>query len=234
MKLLIMRRAGLALLAAAMLAGANSGVSAQQSKKSSGLLPGSNSKEPVNIEAQKLDYFDRDQKLVYTGNVVAVQGASTLKCSVLVIYLEKRETTPAAGEAQGAKPAQQPAAAADSGATGSGRVKRMEAAGPVTITSKDQVGTGDRGVYDKGENKVYLYDNVTLSEGTNVTKGDKLIYDMNTTQAVVYSSQATGGRVRSVFTPSNDDKAGKKDKPEKAADKPKSKPAAEPKANAGN
>lgn len=225
MKLPILRRAGLALLAAGLLAGAVVEAAAQQTKKSGGLLPGSNSKEPVNIEAQKLDYFDREQKLVYTGNVVAVQGASTLRCSVLVIYMEKRAQDEA-GKKQDARPAGDAGKTAaepgaDSGATGTGRVRRMEATGPVTITSKDQVGTGDRGVYDKSENKVYLYDNVTLSEGTNVTKGDKLIYDLTTTQAVVYSGQSTGGRVRSVFTPSNDEKA-------------KPKPPAKPQAAGGN
>lgn len=190
------------------IAASAAGATAQPAKKGSGsLLPGSNSKEPVNIEAQKLDYYDREQKLVYTGNVVAVQGASTLKCSVLVIFLDK----PPAGEAG---QAQAPAPAG--GASGSGRVKRMEATGPVTITSKDQVGTGDRGVYEKSESKVYLYGNVTLSEGTNVTKGDRLVYDLNTTQAVVYSGQSTGGRVRSVFTPSGDDKSDRK-KPKPAA-----------------
>ena len=45
----------------------------------------------------------------------------------------------------------------------SSRVKRMEATGPVTVISKDQVGTGNSGVYDKAENKVYLIGNVTLS-----------------------------------------------------------------------
>ena len=203
-----LRRATIALAILASVSGA----AAQAAKKGSGsLLPGSNSKEPVNIEAQKLDYYDREQKLVYTGNVVAIQGASTLKCSVLVIYLDK----PPAGEAgQGQAQAQTPAPSG--GASGSGRVKRMEASGPVTITSKDQVGTGDRGVYEKSESKVYLYGNVTLSEGTNVTRGDRLVYDLNTTQAVVYSGQSTGVRVRSVFTPSNDDK-GEKKKPKPAA-----------------
>jgi lipopolysaccharide export system protein LptA len=170
-------------LVALMIAASAAGAMAQAARKGAGsLLPGSNSKEPVNIEAQKLDYYDRDQKLVYTGNVVAVQGASTLKCTVLVSYLDKPPTG------------------------GSGRVRRMEATGPVTITSRDQVGTGDRGVYEKSESKVYLYGNVTLSEGTNVTRGDRLVYDLNTTQAVVHSGQATGGRVRSVFTPSGDEK----------------------------
>jgi len=184
-------------LVALMIAASAAGAMAQAARKGAGsLLPGSNSREPVNIEAQKLDYYDRDQKLVYTGNVVAVQGASTLKCTVLVIYLDK----PPAGEAGQAR------AQTQASTGGSGRVRRMEATGPVTITSKDQVGTGDRGVYEKSESKVYLYGNVTLSEGTNVTRGDRLVYDLNTTQAVVHSGQATGGRVRSVFTPSGDEK----------------------------
>ncbi len=40
------------------------------------------------------------------------------------------------------------------------------------LISKDQVGTGDNGSYDKAENKVTLTGNVTFSQGTNVTKGD--------------------------------------------------------------
>ena len=47
-------------------------------------LPGGSSKEPVSIDAAKLDYFDKDQKLVYSGAVVATQGQSRLQASVLV------------------------------------------------------------------------------------------------------------------------------------------------------
>ena len=43
------------------------------------VLPGGNSRAPISINAEKLDYFDKEQKLVYTGSVVATQGESTLK-----------------------------------------------------------------------------------------------------------------------------------------------------------
>lgn len=163
--------------------------------KSNGVLPGANSKAPISIDAAKLDYFDKEQKMVYSGNVVAVQGDSKLKCSVLVIYLEGK----------GSEGAAKAADASDSApGASSSRVKRMEATGPVTVISKDQVGTGNSGVYDKAENKVYLIGNVTLSQGTNVTKGDKLIYDLSTTKAVVDSGNT--GRVKSVFTPEGDSK----------------------------
>lgn len=144
------------------------------------ILPGGNSKEPINIDAAKLDYFDKEQKLVYTGSVVATQGESKLKAGTLVIFLTPKDPAAAAGVP-----------------SSSSQVRRMEATGPVTIISKDQIGTGDSGIYEKSENKVYLIGNVTLTQGPNVTKGDKLIYDLTTKQAAVT------GRVRSMFLPNN-------------------------------
>ncbi|GAC1335183.1 MAG: hypothetical protein NVSMB26_19200 [Beijerinckiaceae bacterium] len=179
-----MRRRNFALAAAAAALGvlaAACGALPAAAQKAGGIpvLPGASAKDPVSIEAAKLDYFDKDQKLVYSGAVVAMQGESRLKASVLVIFLE-----------------------AAPGASSSGhQMRRMEAQGPVTITSKDQIGTGDSGVYDKAENKVFLTGHVTLSQGANVTKGERLVYDLNTNQAVVIGGNAESGRVHSVFTP---------------------------------
>ena len=157
------------------------------SKKSNAVLPGGNSKQPINIEAVKLDYFDKEQKLIYTGNVVATQGDSKLKASVLTIFLTPKN----------------PDAPASTASTN--QVQRMVAVGPVTMLQRDQVGTGDNGVYEKASNSVVLTGNVTLSQGPNVTKGDKLIYDLKTGQAVVT------GRVKSMFLPSDSDSSSAED-----------------------
>lgn len=160
------------------------------------LLPGGNARAPITVDAEKLDYFDKEQKLVYTGAVVAKQGDATLKSTALTIFL-------AAAPGQ----AGQPAEGASAGIGGNSQVSRMEAAGPVTMVSKDQVGTGDRGVYDKSENKVYLYGNVSLTQGANVIKGQKdsrLVYDLDSGRA-----QVMGG-VSSLFTPGSDDPTKKK------------------------
>ncbi|ACB94222.1 LptA/OstA family protein [Beijerinckia indica] len=159
------------------------------------VLPGGNGHQPVNIEATKLDYFDKEQKLIYTGNVVATQGETILKTSTLIIYLVPKGST-----------------ANSAGGTGSDQVRRMEAPNAVVMISKDQVGTGDSGVYEKAENKVTLNGNVTLTQGPNVTKGDKLVYDLHTSQAVVI------GHVRSLFLPSDSKSAEAPAKP--AAPKP--------------
>lgn len=146
--------------------------------RSSGILPGATAKDPLNIDAGKLDYFDKEQKLVYSGSVIVTNGPSTLKATRLTIFLD--------GGGQGA----------EAGQASNDRVKHIDAEGPVTLVSKDQIGAGDRGVYDRAENKVYLTGNVTLSQGDNVTKGQKLIYDIGSGLAVMQ-----GGRVRSTFTP---------------------------------
>src|SRR5450631_2150823 len=105
----------------------------------SSLLPGANSKEPISIDADKLNYFDKEQKAIYTGNVVAIQGDSKLTCTVMTIFMAKSEP------ANGATPAA-PAAGAAPG-LGGNQVKHLDAVGPVTIVSKTQVATGDRASY---------------------------------------------------------------------------------------
>jgi lipopolysaccharide export system protein LptA len=204
------------------------GLSATKTVSSTPVLPGANSKEPISIAADKLNYFDKEQKAIYTGNVVAIQGDSRLTCSVLTIFLAKTEPQASGASAASAAPASPPAAGAASGVgTGGSQVKRMEATGPVTVTSKTQVATGDRGSYDKEQNKVWLFDNVTLSDGSNVTKGDKLTYDLTTGQAVVEvgktSSRVTGVFIQGSGGPDATDKSTtpKKEVGASANDKPK-------------
>lgn len=177
------------------------------------LLPGGNSKDPVSIEADKLVYFDKEQKAIYSGNVIVIQGDTKLTCSIMTIYMEKSSTaptgtsTPSAAPAP-AKPPDSNAAAAggsDSSSTGdSGRIKHMDCTGPVTVLSKTQTATGDTGAYDKPQNKVWLTGHVTLSDGGNVTKGEKLIYDLTTGQATVETGGSTG-RVKGQFLPNGAD-----------------------------
>jgi lipopolysaccharide export system protein LptA len=148
------------------------------------VLPGGNTKAPITVDASKLEYFDKDQKLIYSGGVVATQGESTMRASTMVVFL--------------ARPDEAATLQSDTG-----RIRRIEAAGPVTVTQVDQVGTGDSGLYDKAANKVYLIGNVVLSQGPNVTKGErdsKLVYDLETGYA-----QVIGGRVNSIFTPGSAD-----------------------------
>ena len=175
------------------------------------ILPGGDSKAPVSIDAAKLEYSDKEQKLVYSGGVVAKQGESTLRSTNLVIFL-------ASSVIQGAP-------AASSG-NGDSQIKRMEAAGPVTIISKDQIGTGDRATYNKEDNKFLLLGNVTLSQGGNIIKGkpeSRLVYDLTTSQAVIE------GGVNSLMTPGSGEAPAQKPRPGAPAPTTASAPARQPK-----
>jgi lipopolysaccharide export system protein LptA len=188
-------------------AAASSALAANKTANPASILPGGNSKDPISIDADKLVYYDKEQKATYSGNVVAIQGESKMTCSALTIFLAKNEAQSTDGAAQSKDtpvPAPATGASGDTPSPSTSQVKHMDASGPVTVVSKTQVATGDRGVYDKGENKVWLFGNVTLSDGGNVTKGDKLTYDLATGQAVVEVGHSAQ-RVHGLFIPSSND-----------------------------
>ena len=94
----------------------------------------------------------------------------------------------------------------------SSSVSHLDCAGPVTVLSKTQTATGDSAVYDKPQNKIWIFGHVTLSDRGNVTKGDKLTYDLTSGQATV-DTGGTSGRVKGLFLPgSSDDAAAAKPK----------------------
>jgi lipopolysaccharide export system protein LptA len=144
---------------------------------------GSESRDPIRIDADRLDVFDRENRAVYAGNVVAVQGDTTLRCSELTIFFER-----GAGEAG-------EAAESDEGDS----INRIECAGPVTILSQDQVATGDRAVYDRQVGQMVMTGNVALSQGQNVTRGERLIYDID--RGVANIEAGASQRVRGLFVP---------------------------------
>ncbi|MGF9758243.1 LptA/OstA family protein [Microvirga sp. 0TCS3.31] len=146
------------------------------------------SKEPIKIDANKLDVFDKEGRAVFTGDVVAVQGESTMKCTIMTVFYEQRDQNggQAAPAAQGA----------DDSA-----IKKIDCKGPVTIVSRTQVATGENATFDRGSNKIMLIGNATLSDGPNVTKGERVLYDINTGVANIETTP--GGRVRALFVPGN-------------------------------
>ena len=202
-----------ALAAIFVLATLNAQAAANKPTQGSPLLPGGNSKEPISIEADKLVYFDKEQKAIYSGNVVAIQGDTRLTCSIMTVHMTKTAAAgaPAPGRAAGA-PAVKVADAGPAPSAESSSVSHLDCAGPVTVLSKTQTATGDSAVYDKPQNKIWIFGHVTLSDRGNVTKGDKLTYDLTSGQATV-DTGGTSGRVKGLFLPgSSDDAAAAKPK----------------------
>ena len=166
---------------------------------------GGGGKEPIKIDADRLDVFDRESKAIFAGNVVAVQGDSTIRCSTMTVHY-KRGKDGAKDAKSGARPAEPPveeAAAKPPGALGENGIQKVECAGPVTVVQKEQVATGDSAVFDQDAKRIVLTGNVVLSQCQNVTRGSRLVYDMATGRANM--DPVSGGRVSALFVPQKED-----------------------------
>src|SRR5262249_18015899 len=125
------------------------------------------------------------------------------KSDVMVVHYKKKE-------------AGQPGESSGSFQPGQNAVERIDVSGHVVIITPTETATGDRGVYDPGKRQVRLLDNVVLTRGKNILKGDTLVHDLDTGKSVINSPfhkepQSSGGRVRALFVPEkNKDGAGAK------------------------
>ncbi len=73
----------------------------------------SDSGKPVDVRSDSLEVHQDEQKAVFTGNVVATQGDSTLRANELTVFYENADTTAKDGKAKGGKAAAETKPAAD-------------------------------------------------------------------------------------------------------------------------
>ena len=166
--------------------------------RSAGPLAGlsMDSKEPIKIDSDRLDVYDREGRAVFTGNVVAVQGDSTIRCTKMSVFYDKpEEKARSPGAPRAAAAPKTPAASSPNDAS----IKKIDCTGPVTVASKTQTATGDNATFDKAANKVFLTGNAALTDGPNVTRGDRIVYDLDTGIANIETN--AGGRVKALFVP---------------------------------
>src|SRR6202046_4886204 len=94
-------RGWLAAIAGALLCSSGARAAAEKPpapNDSPSIFPGTSSKEPISIDADKLVYYDKEHKAVYSGNVVIIQGDTKMTCSTMTVLLD-RAPTPGAGAA---------------------------------------------------------------------------------------------------------------------------------------
>jgi lipopolysaccharide export system protein LptA len=168
------------------------------------LTQGENRDAPVQIEAATLEVHDKSKTATFSGNVQVVQGDTTMRCRNLVVFYGQEVGL---GEAAGATTTA--AIKTPLGAPkGAQNIRRIEARGAVTVTTKDQSASGDLGIYDLKTKTITLNGNVVVSQGQNVIHGERVVVDTETGNARVESgggNAAAGaggpGRVRALIQP---------------------------------
>jgi lipopolysaccharide export system protein LptA len=155
-----------------------------------------NRDQPIQIEAASLEMIDKKKEATFTGNVKVVQGDTTMKSKILVVFYDSAGSAAPAGSPAPATSAKTPIKSATPGPGGSSSIRRLEAKGNVIVTQKDQVVTGETAVFDTKTNLVTMLGGVILTQGKNVLRGDRLVVDMTTGVSRVESDS---GRVQGLF-----------------------------------
>jgi lipopolysaccharide export system protein LptA len=148
-----------------------------------------NRDKPIEIEATSLEVQDKTKMATFRGKVQVKQGDTELRCNTLVVHYEQE-----GGTTSGSRGAVS--------ASDRQRIRLLEATGNVVVTQRDQVATGESGLFDMRKNEITLRGNVVVSQGQNVLRGDRLIVDMTTAVSRVESDK---GRVQGLFQPSTKD-----------------------------
>jgi lipopolysaccharide export system protein LptA len=201
----MIRRLAYGAVAATVLAG-SSPAAAQGQHPASAPGPfqgvGQNKDQPIQIESSTLEVRDKNKVATFAGNVQVVQGDTTIHCRTLVVFYGPEE---GAAAAKAPAPANVPANANTGLPQDAHDIRRVEARGDVTVTTKDQTASGDLGVYDLKSKTITLTGNVVVSQGKNVVRGDRVVVDTETGFSRVESgatqTATTPSRVRALILP---------------------------------
>jgi lipopolysaccharide export system protein LptA len=167
--------------------------------------------KPIQIESATLEVRDKTKVATFLGNVVVVQGDTTLKCQKLVVFYGPEEG--AAGAAGTAKQAPEKPAPETTASTArtpgsalpqdSHDIRRLEAYTDVTVTTKDQNASGDSGIYDVKTKTITLIGHAVVSQGQDVVRGDRIVVDTITGYSRVEADVSGAGpsRVRALLVP---------------------------------
>lgn len=144
--------------------------------------------EPIEITSDALEVLQNENKAIFTGNVIAVQGNINMRSDTMTVFYRD-----AADESQG------------EGAMGKG-IYRIDADGNVVFTTPTETAKGDKSIYHVDTDSIDLMGNVLLTRGQNVLKGTKLVHNLTTGRSVLTSGsqQVGGGRVKGLFIPGED------------------------------
>jgi lipopolysaccharide export system protein LptA len=167
-----------------------------------------NQEQPIQIESATLEVRDKEKIATFSGDVVVVQGDTTIKCQSLVVFYgggRNGGPTVASATAGGANGSHPPLQRASVMPQGQHDIRRIVARGGVTVISKDQNASGDLGVYDLKKKTITLTGNVVVSQGKNVLHGDRVVVDTVTGNAHLDSGVSSQNRVRALILPNKGD-----------------------------
>jgi len=164
------------IFAVAAVAGTTALAQSQQQQPVSA-LKGHDSDAPVDVNADRIEVQDRADRAMFVGNVHVRQAELTLDTQRLTVAYSSN---------------------------GGVQIRRLDAAGGVTVHSPSETAKGDFGIYDLDRKLITLIGNVQLNRDQNQVNGARLVIDLDSGRAVIDGGppgvNQSGGRVSGHFT----------------------------------
>lgn len=183
-------------------------------------LPFGKSGEPIDVASSRLDVDDNKKVALFTGQVTATQGGSTLVAPEMAVTYEGQVTPETGADASKQTPAEggtkvKQVVAKESvtltqasGETATSRTATFDTAAQLAVLEGDVVLTqgadkkavGDRAEYDEANQKLTLTGPVVVTQGQNVLKGRRLVYHRATSKMqLTAETETTSGRITAHF-----------------------------------
>lgn len=108
---------------------------------------------PVDIDAQRLEFLDKEKRAVATGGVKVRQGDLDLAAPTMKVFYRAK------GDQR--------------------EVYRLDATGGMRLVSPSETASGDFGIYDVDRRLVTITGNVLLTQGGSTLRGARLAIDLD-------------------------------------------------------
>src|SRR5213075_803117 len=115
-------------------------------------LKGHNANAPIDVNADRIEVQDRADRAMFVGNVHVTQAELTLDTQRLTVAYSSAGTV---------------------------QIRRLDAAGGVTVRSPSETAKGDFGIYDLDRKLITLIGNVQLNREQNQVNGARLVIDLD-------------------------------------------------------
>ncbi len=136
---------------------------------------------PIHIKANRLDSYNKENKIIFTGDVIAKKAELTIYADHMTVFYRKAEGKEA-GQGESAD-----------------QVEKIFARGHVKITKAKRIATGDEAVYYEAEQNVILTGNPKVWEDNSMIKGNKITVFLAEDRSIVESQE--GDRVEAIVYP---------------------------------
>ncbi len=128
---------------------------------------------PIDITSDRLDAYDDQGLVVFSGNVVVVQKETVITADELYLYYDKKIN----GES-----------AVPGIAKGAGTINRIELKGTVTMERGEKTVTGDTAVFYNADQKIIIRGNAVMVEGENMIRGETITVFLTENRGIVNGS----------------------------------------------